>query len=196
MDWEDCYQRNDTPWDKGAPCPGLETLLKTRPLSGGVLVPGCGTGHDVRALAAHPQCFPVGLDLSPSAIQRAEAFSKVGAEQYLLGDLFALPEHFRGSFDAVWEHTCFCAIPRSRRGDYVRAVYSALKPQGELFAIFFLDPGLDDPESGPPFDVSVGELDALFLESGAFELVEEWAPIRAYPGREGREWMRHLRARP
>jgi SAM-dependent methyltransferase len=194
MDWEDAYQRNDTPWDKGEPSPGLVDMIQSRPLRGRILVPGCGSGHDVRALAAVPGVFPVGLDISPSAVQRAHSFPKVGREDYVAGDLFALPETLMGAFDAVWEHTCFCAIPRARRADYVRGVHSALRPGGEFYAIYYLDPGMEDPEVGPPFDVSIAELNARFLESGAFELLEEWPPARAYPGREGREWMRHMRA--
>jgi hypothetical protein len=41
--------------------------------------------------------------------------------------------------------------------------------------------------------VSKEELDALFKTD--FELVDEWLPLRAYPGREGREWMRRMRRR-
>ena len=78
-----------------------------------------------------------------------------------------------------------------RRSDYVAAVASALKPRGQLLAIFYLDPGNQTPNEGPPFEVSVAELDELFLPR--FELLREWVPERAYPGREGRELMRiHL----
>jgi hypothetical protein len=81
-----------------------------------------------------------------------------------------------------------------RRKDYVSAIRSALKKGGEIAAIFFLDPGLPDPEAGPPFGVTKRQLNSLFLRSGAFELVHEWDPERAYPGREGRELMRVMRA--
>ena len=51
-DWEANYQTNETPWEKGAPSPGLVEFLRTDPIHGRVLVPGCGFGHDARALAA------------------------------------------------------------------------------------------------------------------------------------------------
>lgn len=192
-DWEAHYQRGETPWDKGAPCPGLMDWLGQNGISGRVLVPGCGFGHDVRAIAAAGAEDVVGLDLAISAIGGAEQFPVAGAERYALGDLFALPGVFRGQFDWVWEHTCFCAIDPERRADYVEAVAGALRPGGHLLAIFFLDPGHASPEEGPPFGVSRTELDRLF--EPRFELVEEWAPARAYAGREGREWMRLLRRR-
>ena len=191
-DWEAQYQKGETPWDKGAPSPGLVDLLASEPVRGRVLVPGCGFGYDVRALAATADEV-VGLDIAPSAIEGAARFPRVGNERYELGSLFDLPQHLRGTFDAVWEHTCFCAIDPSMRAPYVEAVAGALKSGGKLIAIFYLDPGHDSPDEGPPFGVSVAELDALF--SLYFELVREWLPTCAYPGREGREWMRVLTRR-
>jgi SAM-dependent methyltransferase len=94
----------------------------------------------------------------------------------------------RGAFDGVFEHTCFCAIDPSQRPAYVEAVASALKPGGQFLAIFYLDPGNDSPDEGPPFGVSIAELDRLFLPR--FTLLREWLPQHAYPGREGREWLR------
>src|SRR3974390_3372379 len=71
--WEARYQCADMPWEKGAPSPGLVDFLEANPgLKRGTLcVPGCGTGHDVRAWAA--VVFQVtGLDIAPSAIRLAE----------------------------------------------------------------------------------------------------------------------------
>ncbi len=186
-DWEGQYQKGETPWDKGAPGPGLVDFLALEPIRGRVLVPGCGVGHDVRALAAKADEV-VGLDIAPSAIEGAARFPRIGNERYELGNLFDLRPHLRGAFDWVWEHTCFCAIDPSMRAAYVDAVAAALKPEGKLLAIYYLDPGHDSPDEGPPFGVSVAELDALFLRR--FHLDCEWLPVRAYPGREGREWMR------
>ena len=186
-DWEAQYQKGETPWDKGAPSPGLLDFLAREPLPGRVLVPGCGAGHDVRAIA--PQADEViGLDIAPSALAAARSFPAIGSERYDLANLFDLPETLRGSFDWVWEHTCFCAIDPAMRPAYVEAVAGALKPGGKLLAIFYLDPGNHRPDEGPPFEVSIPQLDALF--ASRFTVECEWLPQHAYPGREGREWMR------
>ena len=189
-DWEANYQTNETPWEKGAPSPGLVEFLRTEPIHGRVLVPGCGFGHDARALAATADEV-VGIDIAPSAVKGARAFPNVGGESYELADLFALPPRLRGCFDWVWEHTCFCAIDPSMREAYVAAVAGALRPGGHLLAVFYLDPGHARPDEGPPFGVSQAELDAFF--SPHFTLLREWLPQKADPGREGREWMRMLR---
>ena len=188
-DWESLYKTGDMPWEKGAPSPGLvEYFEHNPPLDGKILVPGCGLGHDVRAIS-RPGNETTGLDIAPSAIRAADALPKTGHETYLLADLFNLPPELRNHFDWVWEHTCFCAIDPSMRAAYVQAVAGALKPGGHLLAVFYLDPGNGD--DGPPFGVSIAELDSFF--HGAFDLVREWMPARTYPGREGREWMRLLR---
>jgi len=189
-DWEAQYQKGETPWDKGAPSPALVDFLAGEPVKGRVLVPGCGLGHDVRALAAQG-AEVVGLDIAPSAIEAARRIPVVANERFELGDLFALPAELRGAFDWVWEHTCFCAIDPAMRPAYVDAVHGALTRGGHLLAIFYLDPGNSSPGEGPPFEVSIAELDRLFLPR--FELIREWLPAKAYPGREGREWMRVLR---
>ena len=185
MDWNRRYEEKDTPWDKGGAHPVLADMLAHGALSGRVLVPGCGTGHDVRELARRG-LEAVGLDVAPLALERARAAAPVGAETYLLGDLFHLPPDLHGAFDGIFEHTCFCAIDPAKRAEYVSAVASALRPGGKLLAVFFLDPGNDG--AGPPFGCTTTELDGLF--SADFRLLEEHREIPTYPEREGRELLR------
>src|SRR2546421_10594536 len=75
--WETRYQSQDMPWEKGEPSPGLiDFLAAQRDLARGtVCVPGCGTGHDVRAWAqAGFQAF--GYVIAASAICRAAERSR------------------------------------------------------------------------------------------------------------------------
>src|SRR5689334_4615151 len=87
--WEGRYQTQDMPWEKGEPSPGLVDFLKSQPrlARGTVCVPGCGTGHDVRAWAAAG--FSVtGYDIAPSAIQLASAKTREAnlTAKFQLGD--------------------------------------------------------------------------------------------------------------
>jgi SAM-dependent methyltransferase len=161
---------------------------------GPVLVPGCGTGHDVRALAD----FGVpthGLDLSETAVKRARSFPCADAASYEVGDFLDPAWRAGRSFAAIWEHTCFCAIHPCRRADYARAAAEVLPAGGFLAGVFYLRP-FDPGESGqgPPFGVSVEELEKTFLPW--FERVDGRVPRRAYPGREGREWLGVFRKLP
>ena len=199
-DWEQHYRESHTPWDRGEPAPPLIHWLETHPdeMSGRVLVPGCGIGHDVRAIArVRPRASVVGLDISPTAVKQARTIAPAGVERYRDGDLFDLPEGMLDSFDWVFEHTCFCAIDRESRGDYVRAVWTALRPGGQLLGVFYLDPYSEghSPGEDPPHGCSLEELRELFEASRRFRICETNLPERAYPGREGREivvWMKRL----
>jgi SAM-dependent methyltransferase len=195
-DWEQRYRAGDTPWDKGAAHPTLKAELLRLGVGGRVLVPGCGPGHDVEAIAVGSGVVEVvGLDVAPSAVNRARVLTArfgdlVRIEQ---GDLFALPAEFERRFDWVFEHTCFCAIDPSQRDAYVEAVAGVLRPGGHLLAVFYLRPWDTDEENrtaGPPFGVRIDELDLQF--GRRFDLVDSWAPTATYEGREGREIVRLL----
>jgi SAM-dependent methyltransferase len=194
LEWQDRYERHDTPWDKGAPAPPLLRFLREDKISGRILVPGCGRGHEVRALAARPGCSVIGLDLSTTAITEArEITGETGLHstmRFVAGDFLHLPSKMHGTFDWLVEHTCFCALEPWQRIDYVRAASTALRSGGRIFGIFYLNP---DSGSGPPFAVSREELSALF--DPYFILSKEWVPAESFPGREERELVRILQMR-
>lgn len=187
-DWDQAYQENFTPWDRGMPSPPLAEWFAKNELSGRVLVPGCGVGHDVAHLVSLG-IDAIGLDLAPTAVQRARERYPDLEERFVCGDLF----EFRGQFDAMVEHTCLCALPPELRSRYRDAAASLIKPGGLLVGIWFVNPEMDPGETGPPFGISPDELTALFDHS--FEMVESVAPAVAYPGREGRELLRVMRRR-
>jgi SAM-dependent methyltransferase len=197
-DWETRYQWGDTPWEKGYAAPPLTELLRRTDEGiwggGGILVPGCGLGHDVRELAALGVPV-VGLDLAATAIARAREFPGIGTEQYEVGD-FLDPAWCAGrGFSGLWEHTCFCAIDPENRDRYAAAAGACLADGGLLAGVFFLtpyDPGEDS--TGPPFATSIEELDQRFAPW--FERIDGWVPEAAYPGRAGREWIGLFRRRP
>lgn len=182
-DWELRYQTGDMPWEKGEPSPGLVDFLAAHPElpKGSVVVPGCGTGHDVRVWARAG--FDVsGFDLAPSAIRLCcERTAQAGlTATFTQSDFLADPPPTQ--FDWLFEHTLFCAIDRSRRDDYVKAVLRWLKPGGQLLAIHYM---IRD-EQGPPCGVTQEELMGRFLPH--FELKQGWVP-RSYPNRTGLELM-------
>jgi len=187
MDWERRYAEGDTPWDKGTAHPALEDWLARGTLTGQVLVPGCGVGHDVRALTRHG-LEVVGLDVAQGALERAKSFQPAGGEIYHRGDVFHLPAAWHGTFNGVLEHTCFCAIEPKYREDYVRSIASVLKLGGRLLAVFYKD--MEEQDGEPPFGVTPEELDALFL--GQFRILEEDPDPPTFPGREGCELVRLL----
>ena len=191
--WDDAYASGETPWDKGYAAPPLgEFLRRHRVPDGEVLVPGCGTGHDVRLLAERG-VSATGMDVAPRALRAAERFPKAGRERYVEADFLALPERFHGAFDWVVEHTLLCAVLPEERAAYARAVEAALRPGGGFLGVFFIEVP-DDDGDGPPFATPRSELDALF--GHRFQLVTSFAPEATYPERPvGCEEVRWYRKR-
>jgi len=182
--WENRYQTGDMPWEKGAPSPGLVDFLAAHPdlPRGSVAVPGCGYGHDVRVFAqagfdAH------GFDFTPSAIQQAGALTQAAGLKAVFQQADFLHAEPPQSFDWLFEHTLFCAIPPEERDAYVRAVLRWLKPGGTYLAVNYFDTG---GRPAPPWPTTLEE--QLTRWSPHFELIVDWVP-RSYPNREGRERM-------
>lgn len=195
MDWNACYQRSETPWDKGVATPILEEVAAAHPelFAGRVLVPGCGTGHDARWLADRG-CEVTGADISTLALERARALDPGNRVTFRLVDVLNLPPDMRGAHDLVWEHTCLCALDPAVRTAYALGVKSALKPGGVVAGVFFMNPEMDPGEQGPPFGIPLDELESLWRDAG-FEIVDSWVPATGYEGRVGRERAVVLRMR-
>jgi SAM-dependent methyltransferase len=165
-------------------------------ISGSVLVPGCGSGHDALPWAEAGASRVLGLDIAPGAIEKCLQRPADARITFELGDFFAVPGGpLAGQFDWVWEHTCFCAIPPELRPAHEAAARAALKPGGHLLAVFYLNPWDPDEDQtqGPPFGVTKDELDGFFLKG--FQLIAAWTPTQTYPGRESKEEYRLLRRR-
>lgn len=189
--WSGRYQRCETPWDLGQVAPPfVETAdaLKAQIGPGAkVCVVGCGRGHEA-AFFAEAGFTVTGLDFSPLAV--AEATRLYGHQvQFVEADLFNLPKSLHHQFDAVIEHTCFCAILPSRRPDYVRAIETLLKPGGTFLGLFFCH---TEPD-GPPYGSTEAELETLFCPPFTWESAH--TPTNSTEARAGDErlvWMRLL----
>lgn len=179
--WSDLYRRREDGWEKGVPAPAVLRMGR-RLKPGRVAVLGCGRGHEVMALArAGWEAW--GLDFAPEPLRDARRLARQAglAARFVRVDVLDPPAPLRGRFDAVCEHTCFCAIDPSRRDDYVRAAAALLKPGGRFFGLFYAHgkPG------GPPFDVTVAEVRRRF--EPCFRVVRLARARESHPGREGKE---------
>ena len=181
--WAGLYRRGEDGWEKGRVAPPILRLAASLP-PGRVAVLGCGRGHEALALAGLGW-EAVGFDFAAPAVAsaRRRARREGSPASFEQADLFDLPRLHRGAFDAVCEHTCFCAIDPARRAEYVRAVSAILRPGGILFGLFYAHgrPG------GPPFDVRAREIRRRF--SGRFRISRLEVPGDSHPGREGKELL-------
>lgn len=183
--WQQRWQNGETPWDHGEPAPPFREFTERHGVPyGEVLIPGCGSGHDVR-LFAELGAQVTGMDIAPEALAVAARLNPHSRVRYLEGDILHPDTALYGRFDWILEHTCLCALPPQHWPAYAEGVRRLLRAGGRYAAIFYRRP--HDPD-GPPFGISAEQIDSLF-RAGFVEL-DAWTPSRAYPSRQGREEMR------
>ena len=163
--WEQRFTEGNTPWDRGAANPQLDAWLAAGVLKPcRVLVPGCGSGYELAALAKAG--FDVtGLDYAPLAIARACKLLAAANAAAELIEADALAWRPQRAFDAIYEQTCLCALYPDQWRDYADQLHRWLVPGGKLMALFvqFPRPGAaEGAVEGPPYHCDINAMRALF----------------------------------
>ncbi|XP_056844316.1 probable thiol methyltransferase 1 isoform X1 [Raphanus sativus] len=163
--WEKCWEDGVTPWDQGRATPLILHLLDSSSLPlGRTLVPGCGGGHDVVAMA-NPERFVVGLDISEKALKKAnETYGSAPNSMYFAfvkEDVFTWrPDEL---FDLIFDYVFFCAIELELRPAWAKSMYELLKPDGELITLMY---PITDHVGGAPYKVSVSAYEDVLVPLG------------------------------
>lgn len=169
--WQQRFETGQLPWDRGGSNPQLAAWLASGDLAPGrIAVPGCGSGHEVEALAS-AGCEVTALDYAPAAValtrQRLAAAGLPG--EVVQADV--LEWHPAMPFDAVYEQTCLCALHPDHWVAYAGRLQAWLRPGGRLalLAMQAPRPGATNGHiEGPPYHVDIHALRAL-LPSGLWE---------------------------
>jgi len=167
--WQQRFESGQTPWDRGAAHPQLLHWLAEGRWQAGqaLLVPGCGRGHELLALAA-AGISATGLDYAPAAVTLArDALAARGlAGRVEQADvLLWQPE---APVDAVYEQTCLCALHPDHWQRYAAQLRHWIKPGGRLFALFMQarrDNAAQGVVEGPPYHCDINAMRALFPQS-------------------------------
>ncbi len=174
--WQDRFARHETPWDRGGPGPQLlrwlaDGTLDATSLQGApVAVPGCGSGHDVVAIARAG--LPViGLDYADGAVQRTrDALAAAGEDVQARARVEAadvLAWHPPQPLGAIYEQTCLCALHPDHWTAYAANLHAWLRPGGRLLLMAMQSPKPGAAEGrveGPPYHVHIHAARALFPE--------------------------------
>lgn len=153
MDFEEIYRDEaggmGIPWDIGEPQPALAELMELDWFDGRVLDIGCGTGELGLALAArgHPV---TGVDLSPSAIERArrKATERGLDAEFVAADATEL-DGYDGHFDTVVDSGLLHCLPPPAQGRYLEVLRRICRPGGRVAVLCFADvPGARTPDRG------------------------------------------------
>jgi SAM-dependent methyltransferase len=160
-DWESRYRTGATGWDRGGVSPALAGWLARDELpQGRVLVPGCGHGYEVLALAEAGH-YVTAVDIAAPAVMSlmgqltdAGLHAKV-IQADLLNWTPAEP------FDAIYEQTCLCALHPEQWQAYAERLAGWLVPGGKLFALFMQTGRV----GGPPYHCEMADMRELFPDS-------------------------------
>jgi SAM-dependent methyltransferase len=179
--WDERFERRFTPWERGGVPLALRRFVaaSTAPLR--TLIPGCGTAHELVALA-EAGWDATAIDFSPAAVAQARAAAGQWAVRIEQADFFAWQPGT--PLQLIYERAFLCAMPRAL-WPQVAARWTQLLAPGALLAGFFF---FDDAPKGPPFGVKRAELDALL--QAHFDCIEDDDVEDSIPVFLGKErWM-------
>jgi SAM-dependent methyltransferase len=176
--WDLRYAARFVPWDAGRVPADFQAFVAAQPVPLRVLVPGCGSGWEVRFLAERG--WPVvGLDFSAGALAAARPVLGPFADRVREGDVFQpIAEE---PFQLVYERAFLCALPRAMRAQVALRWSQLLVPGGLLAGFFYFD----DAPKGPPFGISADELDLLLTPY--FERIDDQPVTDSIPIFAGKE---------
>jgi SAM-dependent methyltransferase len=186
--WVRRWERDKHPWDLGKVPPDLLRFLgEDHPQPARVLIPGCGSGYEVRAFddAGHDV---LAVDFSGPAVTHAKEIMGPLGDRVVQMNFF---KHDFGDdrFGLVYERGFLCSLPQERWQEYAAKMAHLIKPGGRLMGLFLY--GLE-PEP-PPFPLN--DETAAALLGPYFELKQSRpaAPdtVPVYQGMERwQEWVR------
>lgn len=187
--WNLRYLKDNTPWDFDGVPADLRAFLKKKVKGTKVLIPGCGSGHEIIAFADAGYDVTA-IDFAPIAIDRARRM--VGptlAKQVLLGDFFQ--HDFPGqSFDMIYERSFVCSLLPGDRAAYRDRLAQLLKYRGLLIGYYYYKKS--ELVDGPPYGFAWGTADELY--SHYFLLVKDEPVNDSLPLFAGRErWQQRRR---
>lgn len=192
--WDERFERGFTPWDQaGVPSAFKAFVDRHAPMP--VLIPGCGSAYEAWWLAEKGWTLRA-IDFAAHAVEAARA--QLGAHASLVeqADFFTYTPPFELGW--IYERAFLCALPPSRRADWLARMAELLPAGGLLAGFFFIGEGAPKGSptgspKGPPFIIERAELDALLTPH--FELLEDEPVGDSIPVFAGRERWLTLRRR-
>lgn len=185
--WTSRWEAGRIPWDLGGVPPALVSFLSRTTTATSVLIPGCGSGYEVKAFA-EAGYEVTAIDLSLAAVLHAREVLGPLGERVHHANFF---KHDFGAtrFGMVYERGFLCSLPPDRWPEYRERMKRLLTDDGRLVGLFLYG---EEPEP-PPFPLTDATAEQVL--GGAFRLghseVVTGASVPVYQGMERwQEWQR------
>jgi len=141
--WNQRYACGETPWTLHAIPATLRSFVKRTRARGRVLIPGCGTDHEVLRFLQSAGFEVTAIDFSAVAVtQINEALGNFDGK-IIHGNFFKFD--FPNRFDVIYERTFLCALHPRRWPQYAKRTAQLLRPRGKLVGVFFYGTEPDPP---------------------------------------------------
>ncbi len=185
--WNKRWEAGKMPWDLGGIPPSLASFLGRNQTPTRVLIPGCGTGYEVRAFheAGHDV---TAIEFSAAAVARAREVLGALGDKVVHGNFF---KHDFGDsrYGLIYERGFLCSLPPTRWPDYAARMARLLPVGAKLVGLFLYG---QEPEP-PPYpltnETAAGLLGRSFRLRHTEESVAKSVPV--YQGLEHwQEWER------
>jgi SAM-dependent methyltransferase len=178
--WDERFERNFTPWDKGGVPQALRDFAAaSAPLV--TLIPGCGSAYEL-AFLAEQGWDATAIDFSPAAVAQGKTAAGPHAARVVEADFFRWQP--AAPLQLIYERAFLCAMPRAM-WPQLAARWAQLLAPGALLAGYFF---FDDAPKGPPFGISRAQLDQLLQAD--FICIADDAVSDSIPVFAGKErWM-------
>jgi SAM-dependent methyltransferase len=149
--------------------------------------PGCGRAHDAAAIVTRSIKIPpsigkknievIATDFAPEAIDAARSLygnlSQNGLRFAVQDASAPVAPDERQKFHVIFDRAMLCALRPDLRPAYLRACHARLVPGGVFLSLPFTrieNTPEHPPGSGPPFEITLRNLESLMGQNG-FELV-------------------------
>ncbi|MDQ6682240.1 MAG: class I SAM-dependent methyltransferase [Chloroflexota bacterium] len=195
--WDQAYSDGWAPWDIGRPQPAFLGLADAGEVVSPVLDSGCGTGEHALMLAERG-IEVLGVDLSPTAIERARAKARDRglAAEFVAGDVLELDRlaHATDSgprFASVIDSGTFHTFDDADRARYVRCLAAVVREGGALHLLCFSE---KVPGNLGPRRISQAELRHAFRDGWSVERIDaaEFEVNGDWPQERPRAWLARI----
>ena len=158
------------PWAAMQPNGRMVSWYEEKPIQGKALVIGCGLGDDAAWLDEQGMDV-VAFDLSHSCVEWAKRRFPDSCVDWIVADILAMPEEWKGAFDLVVEIHILQAVPTEIRDACAASIPGLLTANGTLLCIGRVRDNLQPEEPGPPWTLTESWMDSQFttLKKGLFE---------------------------
>src|SRR5512137_2956339 len=124
--WNQRWEGGRIPWDLGGVPPVLMSFLPRSRARSRVLIPGCGSGYEVRAFheAGHDV---TAIEFSAPAVARAREVLGPLGDKVIHGNFFN-HEFADSRYEFIYERGFLCSLPPARWPDYASRMANLLRP--------------------------------------------------------------------